>query len=503
MKQILILLLIAFSYNAYSQSAFELLIKSDEDEILTDAIELENNDIIMVGAIGTFHGQHSNYPVFENSYILKINSQGEIISEKYIILEDSCFAIQNILLNNNSEIIIIGTAMRKDIGYANVFVYQKYDLDFNLLMDKRYKAPKHEVDIKIHKTNIISTNLIICGFTHQSKNVGFDLDMFYFKIDEQGDSINSNFFISDEENISMAFDIIEKMDGSGYYSLTIGYPFSDQTAGGHILNMDNDLNVLSYKNIPENIYNNGDLKWFTDTTYIHTGHKYRDGNLNYMRNLGISILDTAHNIISSNNFGVMDTISLAGAYKSLEYNIGDEFIYLCGTYNYDFIAGGPFSYKETHIQFVKTNLELEPVWEKFYKGDACYVVMFFKKTNDGGFLFLSSRYDSETQDHERDIHVLKVDADGNMPTNIENADVEVTELIIYPNPGTNLLQIRTAVQQLGGVFYIYDITGKQIMQQYINTSISQINTSNLPGGTYIYKYINNNKLIETGKWVKK
>ena len=499
MKQILIILLVVFSYNAYSQSAFELLIQTEEDEKVYDALELANGNVVMVGGRSYFIGENSLYSTFESGYLVKINSDGEIISEKEITLQDSCFIIKTISLNNNNELIVIGTAMRKDIGYANVFVYQEYDLDFNLLKDKRYKTPINKVDISIYKTKKMNNgNSIICGTIFQES----DLDMFYFEINEQGDSLNSNFYISEEKNYNLSFDIIQKPDNSGYYSLVFGYPDPSNSTPGQILNMDNDLNVISYNETSEDIHGNGSLKWLTDTTFIYTGTMTLNENSELVFNLGISISDTTNTILYTNSFGEDTIRSICGAYNSLEYNKGDNFIYTSATYDYRFETGGSFSYIPTHIQFVKTNLELDPVWEKFYKGDACYIVQFFKRTNDGGFLFLSSRYDSETQDHERDIHILKVDADGNMPTNIENTDIEVTELIIYPNPGTNLLQIRTAVQQLGGLFYIYDITGKQVMQQYINTSISQINTSNLASGTYIYKYINNNKLIETGKWVK-
>jgi len=50
---------------------------------------------------------------------------------------------------------------------------------------------------------------------------------------------------------------------------------------------------------------------------------------------------------------------------------------------------------------------------------------------------------------------------------------------------------------------MFDISGKQILSQTINQANTRINTANLPSGIYIYRYTLNNKIIETGKWVKK
>jgi len=57
------------------------------------------------------------------------------------------------------------------------------------------------------------------------------------------------------------------------------------------------------------------------------------------------------------------------------------------------------------------------------------------------------------------------------------------------------------MQRIGGKFIMYDITGKQLLQQKITQAITTVNTGNLPSGTYIYKYIHKAKEIESGKWV--
>ncbi|HHH54201.1 MAG TPA: T9SS type A sorting domain-containing protein, partial [Bacteroidetes bacterium] len=79
--------------------------------------------------------------------------------------------------------------------------------------------------------------------------------------------------------------------------------------------------------------------------------------------------------------------------------------------------------------------------------------------------------------------VLKLDAEGNIPASIKNPNIKVSELILYPNPSKSNLSIRTAIQRIGGEFEMCDISGKQVLQQKITKSITQINTNNLPAGT--------------------
>ena len=87
---------------------------------------------------------------------------------------------------------------------------------------------------------------------------------------------------------------------------------------------------------------------------------------------------------------------------------------------------------------------------------------------------------------------------------------------VYPNPGKDVLNIRTALQNAH--VEIYDLSGKLIFNHEITGSITSINTENWPAGVYIWKVYTNQAgpstlrwasgtagsgtLVETGKWVK-
>ena len=80
--------------------------------------------------------------------------------------------------------------------------------------------------------------------------------------------------------------------------------------------------------------------------------------------------------------------------------------------------------------------------------------------------------------------------------------------IAYPNPGKDVLNIRTALPNAH--VEIYDLTGKLIYNQEITENITSINAEGWPSGTYVWKVFTSNggpstssgTLVEMGKWIK-
>jgi len=83
--------------------------------------------------------------------------------------------------------------------------------------------------------------------------------------------------------------------------------------------------------------------------------------------------------------------------------------------------------------------------------------------------------------------------------------VSVTETngennMVYPNPGTSMLNIRTTLPNAH--VEIYDLTGKMVCKQEITDNTTSINAENWTSGTYLWKVVANDKEAESGKWIK-
>ena len=82
-------------------------------------------------------------------------------------------------------------------------------------------------------------------------------------------------------------------------------------------------------------------------------------------------------------------------------------------------------------------------------------------------------------------------------------EVEVAErqAEVYPNPGKDVLNIRTGLQDAW--VEVYDMNGRLIHRQDITEDVTGIDAGDWAEGVYVWKVMADGKLAETGKWVKK
>ena len=70
----------------------------------------------------------------------------------------------------------------------------------------------------------------------------------------------------------------------------------------------------------------------------------------------------------------------------------------------------------------------------------------------------------------------------------------------YPNPGKDVLNIRTGLKDAR--VEVYDMSGRMVYGQEITENVTSINAEGWTSGTYIWKVISNDKEAESGKWIK-
>ncbi len=127
-------------------------------------------------------------------------------------------------------------------------------------------------------------------------------------------------------------------------------------------------------------------------------------------------------------------------------------------------------------------------------------------TNDGGLLLV---YQSKNLDNtdQRWTTITKFPAEAFV--GIEEAhDSGLKVAIAYPNPGKDVLNIRTGLQNAR--VEVYDLSGKLICNQEITENVTSINAESWPSGVYVWKVYTNQAgpstgsgtLAETGKWIK-
>ena len=72
---------------------------------------------------------------------------------------------------------------------------------------------------------------------------------------------------------------------------------------------------------------------------------------------------------------------------------------------------------------------------------------------------------------------------------------------IYPNPASDVLNVKADAYMAGYVLEVYDLTGNKLMQPEIEGSLSAYNINQLADGVYFYRMLNKNgNQIYAGKF---
>ncbi len=172
-----------------------------------------------------------------------------------------------------------------------------------------------------------------------------------------------------------------------------------------------------------------------------------------------------------------------------------ENIFMCGYMNTDWGGYDPES-DNFYVAMLDGNLNI--VGEIYYHNEKRMVVPYSILVLESGDCLVSTA-GKDRKSGEMQHAIFKLSHaifDG-----IEEAhDAGFALAIAYPNPGRDVLNIRTALQNAH--VEIYDMSGKQIYNQEITSNITIINTSYWSSGTYMWTVVVDGKVVESGKWIK-
>lgn len=121
-----------------------------------------------------------------------------------------------------------------------------------------------------------------------------------------------------------------------------------------------------------------------------------------------------------------------------------------------------------------------------------------KVLSDGGILLVSNSHDMNNT-AQRWNTVTKFPAEAFV--GIEEAHANGLKVAIaYPNPGKDVLNIRTGLHNAR--VEVYDTNGKLVHRQAITEDVTPIDAAAWANGVYVWKVYKGHTKAETGKWVK-
>ena len=490
MKILLVLsLFLLFNINGYlkAQHTFEKVISDPEDQIINNTIEDNDGNYIMVDKIKDIESN------FYNGYIIKIDSTGSLLQEEIISPNDNnSTMLFNIHLLDNQRY-ILGSQMVVNSDTSKLW-YLKLNSNLEIENEKFLAIPHGRWFSYMSSIIDSDSNIVITGYTTRTDETNnYNNDAFFYKLDLDGDSISSKFYTSSAP-WHFSFDIIEKTDSSGYYAFVSH--FMNSSAGQKLI-LNKNFDSLSINPIPLGIYDYYSPVPLNDNEILLCGKK-GSTNPSELYALNVISINEQSELIAYNSFKKQsDMREHPSRFKGVSKNTNN--IYIGGTSNFDYY--NPFwSTFNSWFHLVKINPDITPIWEYWYGGDAYYFLYSILATNDGGCLMVGNRYDYETQNQERDIFIVKVDSNG-LITWTQQIPFAKQESMVYPNPGTNLLNIKSTCNEMN--FELININGQVVIRQMLDDNYSIINAESVKPGIYFYRLFDKkNKTVETGKWIK-
>ena len=176
---------------------------------------------------------------------------------------------------------------------------------------------------------------------------------------------------------------------------------------------------------------------------------------------------------------------------------GEE-IYMCGFMNtWDPYYGGDMEKVcNFYVALLDGNLNIKG--EVYYHNEERMLTPYsIYALSSGGCLVSTDGKDRRTGELQHTIYKLSDET----IVGIEEAhDAGFAVAVAYPNPGKDVLNIRTGLQDAR--VEVYDMNGRLVHWQEITENVTAINTTNWSEGTYVWKVVADGKEVESGKWIK-
>lgn len=477
----MIYLCLTIVFSTLQAQTFEINYSTANDDYVYQALLISDQEVIFAVNSGTFDLNYSTY----NSKLIKMNhSNGEYIDSVTVQLENPIYTntgITDLFLIGDSLILIIGSCYNK-ISFEYSFYIQHYSSGFDLLFDtiiENYEI--NPLEYKIHENSI----LYLTG-RYQPYH------QFIEERDLWGNLLRKVDFYFD------AYVATSIHRTSEYYHMFLGF---DNDSRFVIVNL-SDLTVDTILQYPQGFSPRNTIGSIDSNYYFVAGRMNYiifpippgfHRNLAYLKvnnsGLSIELLDyhtDSLNYFSIHSFSLANGFMFLGGTQMLTWPSIPEF----------FMFPGPrwlLLYKLTH--------DGDVVWQKFYKGEVDYMMYKVLATPDGGALIFSTRYDwNDPTPNQRDVHILKVDSDGNYVMGIKEVKIETRQILVYPNPATDVISFAFGLYNNLEIS-IFDSQGKLLHSNTYKQS-SNIDISDFKPGIYFYAIHGHNGFAESGKFIK-
>ena len=540
----LMALFVAFGAKAVAQEwehSHEYFQSGDESIGYNDIYETVSGNI----AVSTFQYFKCGYGDFyaPHPFLTMFTADGEQVAEQSFFKEAYYGTRPFTLENDNGELFMM-TTYTPDHDNSSFNYFQNYDnppddciLGLYKLNDQLNVLENHEHRFKIdtfewHNAQfnvsplefcgalalispIVDNNQIVGGFvkthSHKPSNMPLEQDsLFMFRMDFDGNFIDLKgyplpiFNGGGSQRHFLEVNLLYKADTG--YVLYCPFRFIDDGNSYHVVYFDDDLNILNVRPFhkPDPISQTDDVtqgirikRSRHNTTYFTAELA---SNNNKATDYDVRLYEFDDDINGTEPF-VPSLQYITRTSNDLDWPCGidlldDNTLYFAYTLNRGF-----WEDLDSWLMIEHLDSAFDTISTVYYDLEGLRIHSVgnaINATRDGGLLLVFHSQNLNNLD-QCWTTVTKFPAEA-FESISEAHDNGLKVAIAYPNPGKDVLNIRTGLKDAR--VEVYDMTGKLIHNTEISHSVISINTESWPSGTYIWKVISNGKLAESGKWLK-
>ena len=479
---LLVLLLISVVIKAQAQDLHEVYISDKE---IWNMIYLNDDVFLAIEGSNVIH---------------KIKDDGTVLASQVLFADDTVNYIghRELIRNSNGNPAFFRVERSND---PDIFrVYRLYEVDENLnITDAGFSYSLHEEIESANHANHYFFNAdgsFIYSVIIPPGNNADDSHTKVVKLDAEGNLVGQQLFPNCARTCWYN-NLLRVAESSGCRIIVgrdaepMGLAYDCYTLDSqmNLVDVKENLEAISYPYVPAS---GGYYRYNSNSGRIYSigdcAERYEGANPSYTRNIFMSVYDSDFNQLDFRRCPwETETGNAGGGPETIDFGPNNEVYMVAGMDLYSAIT------QNLYIGCFDENLEV--IGELYYKHPTRFIqYLNLVACPQGGCLV---NYVDFSQAHESGI--LKVTISDFL--NLEEAHSHgFAVAVAYPNPGKDVLNIRTALQSAQVV--IYDLSGKLIHNQQITDNITSINTTSWPSGTYIWKVIANGKEAETGKWIK-
>ncbi|RLD57211.1 MAG: hypothetical protein DRI97_05850 [Bacteroidetes bacterium] len=488
-KILLLLLSLLLSIHGFSQNIeYEIYYENDSCSIgPAKFIRGHNGDV--VGIIG-------KAPIYDSLKLYKpmvfvIDEIGDT-SSVWLDKQDTAVMYTEITLIHGYEPGYYLSGMGYDLNTKDqpewFTIFTRMDSNYNIVWERCFRFDHTYWAYTYKAETLYDGSLMFCC------NPGVYTDFFIFHLSSNGDSLSYHYFNGIESG--RIWDITE---GHQTYQYSL-YSNGSYDPPGYIsctrLTIDSNFSIVDYSYLPEWLSPPLSAKKLPDNDFVLCGSTDI-----YYPGIDPKYYISGYRINSSGNIGNEvfltnpDTISRAGEDTGIDFYDPSQ-IYLGGTHNFQ----GLWGQNPSWIVISKLDDTLGIIYEKYLGGDEVYTLRSVVATDDGGVLLIGSQREFGTEPYFRDSFFIKLDSTSGPVTIPDESELQLKEVLLYPNPGRNTLSIRTALK--GSSFTLFDIKSIPVFNCKLENLVTTITVDHVRAGQYYYVIQDQNRIIESGKWIK-